>query len=102
MATATSTSDLIAEPRPAPPEPRRFNPGNEPWLPFYQTTRSGWRCRALYSNTALAHRLGRTRDWIVIYFEDGITSGQRTVVTETARTSAMAEAELPWHRALTT
>ena len=30
MATATSTSDLIAEPRPAPPEPRRFNPAMKP------------------------------------------------------------------------
>jgi hypothetical protein len=62
--------------------PRRFNPDNQPWLPLYVTRRSGWRFRALYSNTALAHRLGRTHDWVVIYFDDGITSGQRTVVTE--------------------
>ena len=62
--------------------PRRFNPKNEPWLPLYQTRRGGWRYRALFSNTALAHRLGTTHDWVVIYFDDGITSGQRTVVTE--------------------
>jgi hypothetical protein len=63
--------------------PRRFNPENEPWLPLYHTRRNGWRYRALYSNTALAHRLGQTRDWVVIYFDDGFSSGQRTVVTET-------------------
>jgi DNA polymerase (family 10) len=63
--------------------PRRFNPNNEPWLPLLQMRRGGWHYRALYSNTALAHRLGRTGDWVVIYFDDGIVSGQRTVVTET-------------------
>jgi hypothetical protein len=62
--------------------PRRFNPTQEPWLPIYQTRRQNWRYRALFSNTALAHRLGQTHDWVVIYFEDGLTSGQRTVVTE--------------------
>ena len=63
--------------------PRRFNPENDPWLPLYITDRGGWRFRALFSNTALAHRLNRTRDWVVISFHDGFTSGQRTVVTET-------------------
>jgi hypothetical protein len=63
--------------------PRRFNPTNEPWLPVLQIRRGGYRYRALFSNTALAHRLGQTRDWVVIYFEDGYQSGQRTVVTET-------------------
>jgi hypothetical protein len=63
--------------------PRRFNPGNEPWLPLYQTDRNGWRYRALYSNSALAHRLGQTHDWVVIHFGDGFSTGQRTVVTET-------------------
>jgi DNA polymerase (family 10) len=63
--------------------PRRFNPENQRWLPLYRTERNGWRYRALFSNTALAHRLNRTRDWVVIYFSDGVRSGQRTVVTET-------------------
>ena len=63
--------------------PRRFNPGHEPWLPLFQTDRGGWRYRALFSNTALAHRLGQTHDWVVVRFDDGILSGQRTVVTET-------------------
>jgi DNA polymerase (family 10) len=63
--------------------PRRFNPEHEPWLPLYYTRRDGWRYRALYSNTALAHRMGQTHDWVVIYFDDGFSKGQRTVVTET-------------------
>jgi hypothetical protein len=63
--------------------PRRFNPAHEPWLPLFVTDRAGWRFRALYSNTSLAHRLGRTHDWVVVYFQDGFNSGQRTVVTET-------------------
>jgi hypothetical protein len=63
--------------------PRRFNPKREPWLALLKSNRHGWRFRVLYSNTALAHRLRQTRDWVVIYFEDGQTSGQRTIVTET-------------------
>jgi hypothetical protein len=63
--------------------PRRFNPDNRPWLPVYQTDRGEWFYRALFSNTALAHRLNTTRDWVVVYFDDGTASGQRTVVTET-------------------
>ncbi len=63
--------------------PRRFNPTNEPWLPVLQTRRGGFRYRALFSNTALAHRLGQTRDWVVVYFDDGLNTGQRTIVTET-------------------
>jgi hypothetical protein len=62
--------------------PRRFNPTQEPWLPIFRARRGRWRYRALFSNTALAHRLGRTHDWVVIYFDDGTSSGQRTVVTE--------------------
>ncbi len=63
--------------------PRRFNAEHEPWLTLYVADRDGWRFRALFSNTALAHRLGKTSDWVVIAFHDGFNSGQRTVVTET-------------------
>jgi hypothetical protein len=63
--------------------PRRFNRDNDPWLPVFQLTRDGWHYRIAFSNSALAHRLERTRDWVVIQFEDGYTSGQRTIVTET-------------------
>jgi hypothetical protein len=63
--------------------PRRFNADHEPWLPVFQTDRQGWHYRAVFSTTALAHRLGQTQDWVVIYFNDGLLAGQRTVVTET-------------------
>jgi DNA polymerase (family X) len=65
--------------------PRRFNPTGESWLPVLHTERGPWHFSALFSNTARAHELGRTRDWVVIYFSaDGAHEGQRTVVTETA------------------
>jgi hypothetical protein len=63
--------------------PRRFNPGGQSWLPFFHTRRNGWRYQALYCNTALAHRLKQTHNWVVVYINDGLNSGQRTVVTET-------------------
>jgi putative hydrolase len=64
--------------------PRRFNPANEAWLPILHTSRDGWDFTALYSNTARAHELDRTHDWVVIYFhDDDHNEGQRTVVTET-------------------
>lgn len=64
--------------------PRRFNPRGTRWLPILHTERGPWRFTVLYSNTALAHELGRTHDWVVIYFHtDSHPEGQRTVVTET-------------------
>ena len=64
--------------------PRRFNPSGEAWQPILHTERGDWRFTALFSNTALAHELGRVGDWVVIYFhQDSGPEGQRTVVTET-------------------
>ena len=64
--------------------PRRFNPTGAAWLPVLHTVRDGWHFTALYSNTAQAHQLNRTRDWVVIYFyDDEHAEGQHTVVTET-------------------
>ena len=38
----------------------------------------------LCSNTARAHQLDRTRDWVIVYFyDDHHDEGQYTVVTET-------------------
>jgi hypothetical protein len=65
--------------------PRRFNPSGEARLPVWRVRRDRWRYRVLFSNTAAAHRLGRTHDWVVIYFEEATDPrrvGQRTVVTE--------------------
>lgn len=64
--------------------PKRFNPSGESWLPVLHTVRDGWHFTALFSNTAQAHQLHRTRDWVVIYFyDDEHAEGQHTVVTET-------------------
>jgi DNA polymerase (family 10) len=64
--------------------PKRFNPKNEAWLPVLHTERGEWHFTALYSNTALAHKLGRLRDWVVLYFYDtDHVERQCTVVTET-------------------
>lgn len=64
--------------------PKRFNPGGEAWLPILHTVRGPWHFTALYSNTALAHRLGRTGDWVVVYFHRyARPEGRRTIVTET-------------------
>lgn len=63
--------------------PRRFNPKAEAWLPVLHTERSGWHFTALYSNTARAHELGRTHDWVVVYYSDhDHQEYQCTVVTE--------------------
>ncbi len=63
--------------------PKRFNPKNEAWLPILHTAHGEWHFTALFSNTARAHELHRTRDWVVIYYYDGHhEEGQNTVVTE--------------------
>lgn len=63
--------------------PRRFNPSGMAWLPIFHTDREGWHFTALYSNTARAHELGKTHDWVVIY-ADGVDGREQrfTVVTE--------------------
>ncbi|MEO0359872.1 MAG: helix-hairpin-helix domain-containing protein [Pseudomonadota bacterium] len=64
--------------------PARFNPSGAAWLPIMHMDRDGWSFTALFSNTALAHRLGRTNDWVVIAFaRDHAEEGQLTAVTET-------------------
>jgi hypothetical protein len=52
--------------------------------PVYLEQRDGWRLRACAANTALAHRLGMTGDWVTIAFARGDAQGERTVVTEAA------------------
>jgi hypothetical protein len=66
--------------------PKRFNPQGEAWLPIMHVERDGWRYTALFSNTARAHELGKTDDWVVIYYEPagGGEERQNTVVTETS------------------
>ena len=65
--------------------PRRFNPEGRAWLPVLHTERDRWQFTALFSNTARAHDLGKTADWVVVYFHtDTQSEGQRTLVTETS------------------
>lgn len=62
--------------------PRRFNPSGEAWLPVLHLDRGERSFQALFSNTALAHRLGRTRDWVVVYCQRDGHEQQFTIVTE--------------------
>ena len=63
--------------------PRRFNETGQRRIPILHTERGPWQFTALYSNSASAHQYGRTRDWVVIYFErDGQPEGQTTVITQ--------------------
>jgi putative hydrolase len=61
--------------------PRRFNPTGEAWLPILHTDRDDRHYTALFSNTARAHELGMTDDWVVIYRDDRRSDGQWTVIT---------------------
>jgi DNA polymerase (family 10) len=61
--------------------PRRFNPRRLAWLPVLHTLRGERHYTALFSNTARAHELGRTHDWVVIYVDGGRGERQYTVVT---------------------
>jgi len=64
--------------------PRRFNPSGKAWLPILNTERKRWSFTALFSNTARAHQLEKTDDWVVIYCgRDDEEEAQYTVVTET-------------------
>ncbi len=63
--------------------PRCFNPEGKPWLPIMHWEPGGWTFTALFSNTARAHQLKKTRDWVVIFYERSGREGQCTLVTET-------------------
>jgi hypothetical protein len=63
--------------------PRRFNPKGRAWLPILHSERGNHHYTALFSNTARAHQLHKTDDWVVIFLDDGRTHRQATVVTET-------------------
>jgi len=64
--------------------PRRFNPKREAWLPILHTKRGNTHYTAIFSNTARAHQLNRTHDWVVVYYDDDHQEGQYTVVTALA------------------
>jgi DNA polymerase (family X) len=62
--------------------PRRLNPEGATWLPIMHDERDGWHFTALFSNTPLAHQLGKTHDWVVVYHDRDGGEGRATVVTE--------------------
>jgi len=62
--------------------PRRFNPGHKAWLPVWHEERDGWDFTLLYSNTALAHDLAKTHDWVIVYYDRDGEGGRATVVTQ--------------------
>lgn len=65
--------------------PKRFNPGGEAWLPILHARHDDWHFTALFSNTKRAHELGKTDDWVVIYYQqEGHPEGRATVVTQTS------------------
>ncbi|WP_182868277.1 helix-hairpin-helix domain-containing protein [Rhodopirellula sp. JC639] len=61
--------------------PTKFNPGNVAWLPILHTEREGRHYTALFSNSARAHELNTTKDWVVIYRDDDQQHGRWTVIT---------------------
>ena len=62
--------------------PQHYNPTGAHWLPVLHTTRDDHHFTAMFSNTARAHELQRTADWVVI-FADTPDDDRWTVVTET-------------------
>jgi putative hydrolase len=55
----------------------------ESWLPILHTRRGPRRYTALFSNTARAHRARKTRDWVVLYGDNGTGESRHTVITAT-------------------
>lgn len=61
--------------------PHRFNPAGEAWLPVFHTVRNRLHYTALFSNTAHAHELGKTHDWVVLFCDAGDMEHRFTVIT---------------------
>ena len=65
--------------------PRRFNPHREAWLPILHTQRGRRHYSVLFSNTARAHEMKKTKDWVVIYYDGSGGEKQCTVITSQRR-----------------
>ncbi|GAA4472928.1 helix-hairpin-helix domain-containing protein [Novipirellula rosea] len=61
--------------------PRHFNPGAVAWLPILHCQRSDRHYTAMYSNTARAHQLNTTKDWVILYRDDPKSHDRWTVIT---------------------
>ena len=61
--------------------PRRFNPDHIAWLPVLHTQRGDHHYTAIFSNTGRAHQMGKTHDWVVLYYDREHGEGQCTIIT---------------------
>lgn len=62
--------------------PHRRNPAAEAWMPILHLDRDGWMFSAVFANSARAHALGMTRDWVILFYSpDAGPELQRVVVT---------------------
>jgi putative hydrolase len=61
--------------------PHRFNLEKNAWLPILHSQRGVRHYTALFSNSALAHRLKKTQDWVILYYDDDHGERQCTVIT---------------------
>ncbi len=62
--------------------PRLLNPEKKKWLPIMIREHNGYKFTVMFSNTATSHKLGKTNDWVVVYYAKGKRENQCTVVTE--------------------
>lgn len=62
--------------------PRLMNPDKKAWLPVMSRAAGGTSFTVMFSNTPTAHKLGKTGDWVVVYYAKGKGENQCTVVTE--------------------
>jgi len=70
--------------------PRRFNPSGEAWLPLLHTQRGDRHYTAMFSNTARAHKLARTEDWVILYYDEG-HAGERQATVITSQYGALKD-----------
>ena len=63
--------------------PRHFNPSGEAWLPVLHTVRGSRHYTAFFSNSARAHELRKTSDWVVLYYDGNHGEHRCTVITST-------------------
>ena len=61
--------------------PHRFNPNREAWLPILHSNRGERHYTAMFSNTARAHQMEKTKDWVILYYDGSDGERQCTVIT---------------------
>lgn len=60
---------------------RRLNPTGEAWLPVLHTARGPRHYTALFANTPRAHRLQKTGNWVVLFYDGQYGEQQSTIIT---------------------